>query len=906
MLYHFARYRVALALVGVIGGLVASPSALAKFVTTGVYDENTNQANSVDTLAASSNINLADFSTLVADAFSAGNGGVISFDILQPGTLGFGASDADSNGTQLNAVYGAAANRTLVITRELYAGGTGAPTFSVTSSSSTLESISGSSSSDADQKIFGSQSGDGSDWRMTFNKPLIAFGITALYRPSDYTIGMEIGLSDSSTFEFNQETITAAAGGNGTDDTFFGYEAPSGLTIQYVRANNSALARWDDLAFATVPEALPKLFVDRTTGNLTLSNTTGADISNIVGYTISSVAETLDPADAVWNSISDTNSNWTELTNPTDHTNLSELETGPVFGGITVVNNGTIDFGDTWVKYPVEDIQMTLLIDDNGNQVQTQVDVFYVPGTGGFSQFVAGDFNFDGSVDEQDYTTFLANLPSDHASLTLPETYALGDISGDRAIDFEDIGLFADAFDTQNGQGAFLTMLGQVPEPTGPMLAALGAMLFAWHRIGRSTRTRSILLGLALLACWHTAAPSHAVAQLNSVTNNNSNDPLDVYIIGPNPLADGELISIDRPCLFSNLPAAFNGLDYIMTANDDKTAPSITVDVTFDAGTVLYLGLDDRLGDNSQATPPTLGNGVMDWVLSQGWQDTGFNYYRSDDDPSRGASIYRLKPTGTSITLLEQNNGSSRSMYNLFGGIEVIPTLVVNRGSGDVQIQNPAGAAYDLDYYEITSTGQSLNLGGWSSLDLQNQDAVDGTDLGTVAGDSPLEGWDQGGSSNSSALVELFLTGSSSLGSQASLSLGTAYDTTTDAQDLIFQYSLAGSNLLQLGVVKYVGGLGGLPGDFNADTFVDSADYVLWRKNLNGNESVLNGNGDGSGTVDPGDYNLWRASFGNSAGSGSLSTEAVPEPSLGVLTILAATVICVSRHSRSARRPIAP
>ena len=81
----------------------------------------------------------------------------------------------------------------------------------------------------------------------------------------------------------------------------------------------------------------------------------------------------------------------------------------------------------------------------------------------------------------------------------------------------------------------------------------------------------------------------------------------------------------------------------------------------------------------------------------------------------------------------------------------------------------------------------------------------------------------------------------------------------------------------------------GLPGDFNADSAVNAADYVVWRKNP-------------GGIYSPDDYNIWRAHFGQTAGSGASSAlplppsaleSAVPEPagfvllSIGVIMGLA-------------------
>ena len=72
----------------------------------------------------------------------------------------------------------------------------------------------------------------------------------------------------------------------------------------------------------------------------------------------------------------------------------------------------------------------------------------------------------------------------------------------------------------------------------------------------------------------------------------------------------------------------------------------------------------------------------------------------------------------------------------------------------------------------------------------------------------------------------------------------------------------------------------GLAGDYNDDGAVDAADYTIFRDNLGGNSSVLNGNGSGAATVVQADYNLWKQNFGN---SGTGSGAAIPEPSTPLL-----------------------
>jgi hypothetical protein len=78
-----------------------------------------------------------------------------------------------------------------------------------------------------------------------------------------------------------------------------------------------------------------------------------------------------------------------------------------------------------------------------------------------------------------------------------------------------------------------------------------------------------------------------------------------------------------------------------------------------------------------------------------------------------------------------------------------------------------------------------------------------------------------------------------------------------------------------------------LPGDFNLDGLVDSADYVLWRKNPS---SFL-----------PATYDTWRANFGSppAESNAGFSEVTVPEPGACMLMIAAAMAGWTIRRRRS-------
>jgi hypothetical protein len=64
--------------------------------------------------------------------------------------------------------------------------------------------------------------------------------------------------------------------------------------------------------------------------------------------------------------------------------------------------------------------------------------------------------------------------------------------------------------------------------------------------------------------------------------------------------------------------------------------------------------------------------------------------------------------------------------------------------------------------------------------------------------------------------------------------------------------------------------------DFNEDTIVDAADYILWRINsgLASGATHTQGDANSDGAVDGTDYNIWRSQFGTSpSGSGASLAE---------------------------------
>jgi endoglucanase len=78
-----------------------------------------------------------------------------------------------------------------------------------------------------------------------------------------------------------------------------------------------------------------------------------------------------------------------------------------------------------------------------------------------------------------------------------------------------------------------------------------------------------------------------------------------------------------------------------------------------------------------------------------------------------------------------------------------------------------------------------------------------------------------------------------------------------------------------------------IPGDFNGDGSVTTADYDLWKSNFGSTTSpAIDGNGDG--IINAADYTIWRDNLGAMAGSGGVIT--VPEPATYFTLLFGATI----------------
>ena len=89
-------------------------------------------------------------------------------------------------------------------------------------------------------------------------------------------------------------------------------------------------------------------------------------------------------------------------------------------------------------------------------------------------------------------------------------------------------------------------------------------------------------------------------------------------------------------------------------------------------------------------------------------------------------------------------------------------------------------------------------------------------------------------------------------------------------------------------------------GDYNHNGVVDAADYTVWRDTLGQVGVALAADGNSNGSVDADDYDVWQTNFGIVVGGGALASGGVPEPTSGVLLLVAALMLFYCRSTRVA------
>lgn len=711
-----------------------------------------------------------------------------------------------------------------------------------------------------------------------------------------------------------QNTLNPTVGGAG-------FRSFSG-DIEHIQVDNFLVASGATFDRSSLV-AFPTFTLNRSpggnSGQLTMSNTSAFPVT-IKGYSIASAAGSLLPGS--WNSVADHSDAdnggpfdpsgvWTKTSS------LSTLlaESTPGSGGLLAASGGSYDLGNLWARTPYQDLVVNYTLSDGSIGTAPVSYIGTAP--------LRSDLNGVGGIDSTDWQMFLAGSGSTFTGQTKVQAYLQGDVNGDGVNDFADFRLFKSDYDAANGAGAFLAMLS-VPEPSSLVLIS-GAIVM----LGFGRRIRRPLVALVLMMCTGVVAQTAMAA--TPVTYKASGDP--AFAPDANNQVDDAwftgLASASGTGFFGFPPAIPDNHWILFSTVVSGVTGSMTADHFFDSALTPGQAVSLDFGNsNVSATSP----GVVGVNLTSGGvpvatfklnaadanasgqyryddaggtnQGTGATFafrsisnleFRIDSSTTYTAAFGNSKGTkiwsgttngnpidGIQVFNTQGGNGSDVIFDNLaVGATTIVPlSLEVNKTTGEIKLKGNATLAASIDYYQITSANNALNFTSgaganqWNSLDLQNLNALDGADPGSIAGDSLTEGWDKASNASKGQLAEYFVrSGGSAVPVAGELSIGKAYDTSVGTEDLVLSYGVAGSSKLLSGVVSYV--TSALAGDYNGDGRVNAADYVGWRKD------PANFGGSTAG------YIAWRENFGNPPGA-SVALSVVPEPSTCLLVLLGA------------------
>lgn len=658
--------------------------------------------------------------------------------------------------------------------------------------------------------------------------------------------------------------------------------------------------------------------IDRTTGAITVTNPTSTPFQ-IKSYSLNSVAGSLNGPN--WSKITGQfdgagngsfDSDLWNVTAPaspgtTPFATLlseSEIAANNSVGGTLAANGGTLNFGNIWTKSRFQDVRIELTLADN-----TLVAMYpnYTNGT----SLVAADFNADGVVNLADYQALVSNIHSNVSALTQLETSRLGDMNGDRVINYNDFSAFRVAYDDANGVGAFAQMVSQVPEPSSfSLMLAAGVMVF--QRLRRRAATVGAAVALTCVMASHSSA-----APLLSVDVNDRDGDQVAGPPGDNTVAGYSPFSL-TPATTGALPnssatigsytvtvTAVNAAGAIQGVIDDRdraqptgtpTLNQLYDDFIFTAvGVGIGGGIDLTIGsggalqpnkfyafslysyDNSSAgTTPRTANwldGNVSNAIAMTTSHVG-SALPTTDDRYKFTGYFKTDATGA-LFLRGRSTMANTDAAVIINGFQIFDvseaptlTLEVNTTTGAMRFLNDQAVNLDMSYYEIRSASGGLNLGGWNSLD----DSEGSDPVGT--------GWDEATSSTANILSEMNLTSSRQFTPGSNWSLGNAY-VAGSALDIRFLFAAPGGGL-QTGIVNYVQSAAPIPGDFNLDGVVNATDLAKWKSDFGVNAQS---DADNDGDSDGNDFLIWQRNFG--MGASTATAGAVPEPAAVTMIALA-------------------
>jgi len=354
----------------------------------------------------------------------------------------------------------------------------------------------------------------------------------------------------------------------------------------------------------------------------------------------------------------------------------------------------------------------SLLQADNGGQ--NMYGVVVIPD----GELVVGDVNGDRVVDILDFGIIRDNFRTG----TTPSD---GDLNFDGSVDFDDFQIWKTAF---GGGGP-----ASVPEPGA--LALLGvALLGAVMRrfVGYTRRVVTVLAvaavpfpatGATIVNVVETGGDAEATDTILAKWSGQTwpvtvaNEPVPGAVIGQNFTAGlfGHQAPafVDRNHRYTDvtasntlpIPPYLVGQEYILSGNDNRDNPTYKLDVTISTSATVYMLIDNRLSDASNANPPTFDATHMQWILDQGWIATANGLNRNadpsvpdevafdegaDDTVNQWYSVYMKEFAAGTFSLLQPDNAGQ----NMYG-------VVVRPGAAAVAGDVNGDQVVDIDDFDI-------------------------------------------------------------------------------------------------------------------------------------------------------------------------------------------------------------
>jgi hypothetical protein len=779
--------------------------------------------------------------------------------------------------------------------------------------------------------------------------------IVATVQPGPFTLSLKLD-KDSDTY-----AVYYKDGASATRVLGQGLIDPSrdGNSIRMVANNSFGEGSFDypfftDEVFAidrmaisnTAPFSdLLTLEVDRTTGAMTLRNTSGASVTGWTGYSIESGGGSLNPT------------GWDPVGSSVTASTKSELS--ETFASQSLANNGSVvlsTVAGAWLESPYEDLSMELTLTGGATR---SVDVKFIGGAG---RYLPGDFNTDGLIDAADYLLLAAKAETSLVGLTAAESVLNGDLDGDGQNSLLDFIQFKTLYETANGGGSFAQMLASIPEPTTLGLVAASALVVVTGRrrnrqpaltSAGPTSMRPLTLASLLAALTIASLPTAASAAIleDFAFNDSVGTTLD---LAANSASPGNNWFVDADLT----DTATNGIGSLRIRNATTSLEQNYIDIANITNSKAWLVVEMA---GWSFNTDTLNPANFD---PSNLEQVRFAFLHNDNDPPSGSIL-------TGQFQIERNSG---------GGIQLIGNTTTTTGGTNIpgayaltnDRSTPFTVALEVDlndgvntysvyYKDNTNPYVQLGTGAIGAVSSTNSAIRDANSIRFAVSDSFA------GDGEFFDINRIYVTDESPLGAVApttlSLEVNTLtggvtilnptsapvnFDTYRIASDagqlnaakwlsladqkadsvgsgagqnwteaggsgsgvlaesfLLGDSELVAGELVALGPV-FAGGAqdltfqyrdtatgqlvtvtptyvtGPLRGDYNGDGSVNAADYTSWRDG----GALADGNNDGA--VNSGDYQVWRANYGSSGAS----AVAVPEPSsLAALGIAGALAI---------------